>query len=42
VVGLLFKPGSDGHAVAAAVADICRELLPRSLKDGPKSVAAGF
>jgi F-type H+-transporting ATPase subunit delta len=41
---LLLKPGADGHAVAAAIADICREKLPALalLKDGPKSVGAGF
>jgi len=40
----LLTPGADGFAVAAAIADICREKLgnPAPLKDGPKSVGAGF
>jgi F-type H+-transporting ATPase subunit delta len=41
---LLDIPGADGFAIAAAIADICREKLPgvALLKDGPKSVGAGF
>lgn len=41
---LLDIPGADGFAMAAAIADICREKLPALalLKDGPKSVGAGF
>ena len=41
---LMFTPHADSFALAAAIADICREKLPGSqpLKDGPKSVGAGF
>ena len=41
---LLDIPGADGFAMAAAIADICREKLPAValLKDGSKSVGAGF
>jgi len=41
---LLFTPRADHFALAAAIADICREKLPNSppLKDGPGSVGAGF
>ncbi len=41
---LLDVPGADGFAVAAAIADICREKLSGAapLADGPKSVGAGF
>jgi F-type H+-transporting ATPase subunit delta len=41
---LLDIPGADGFAMAAAIADICREKLPgvALLKDGPKSVGSGF
>ena len=44
VTRLLDVPGADGFAVAGAIADICREKLPAHapLKDGPKSVGAGF
>jgi len=44
VVRLLLKPGNDGQAIAAAIADICCEKLPALalLKDGPKSPAAGL
>ncbi len=41
---LLFTPRSDSFALAAAIADICSGQLAGSqpLKDGPKSVGAGF
>jgi F-type H+-transporting ATPase subunit delta len=41
---LMFTPHADVFALAAAIADICREKLgnPAPLKDGPKSVGAGF
>lgn len=41
---LLFTPGADGFALAAALADICRGQLGDSepLKAGPQSVGAGF
>jgi F-type H+-transporting ATPase subunit delta len=41
---LMFTPHADSLALAAAIADICREKLgsPAPLKDGPKSVGAGF
>jgi F-type H+-transporting ATPase subunit delta len=44
VTRLLSAPGADGHGVAAAIADICREKLGglALLRDGPKSVGAGF
>ncbi|MEO7386586.1 MAG: F0F1 ATP synthase subunit delta, partial [Gammaproteobacteria bacterium] len=44
VARLLSAPGADGHAVATAIADICGEKLGSLalLKDGPKSVGAGF
>ncbi|MSR09764.1 MAG: F0F1 ATP synthase subunit delta [Gammaproteobacteria bacterium] len=40
----LLKPGNDGQAIAAAIADICCEKLPALalLKDGSKSPAAGL
>jgi F-type H+-transporting ATPase subunit delta len=40
----MFTPHADSFALAAAIADICREQLgsPAPLKDGPKSVGAGF
>ena len=40
----LLKPGNDGQAIAAAIADICREKLPALalLKDGSTSPAAGL
>jgi F-type H+-transporting ATPase subunit delta len=40
----LFKPGADNFALAAAIADICREQLGDSaiLKGGSASVGAGF
>lgn len=41
---LMFTPHADNFALSAAIADICREKLPGSqpLRDGPKSVGAGF
>ena len=41
---LMFTPHADNFALGAAIADICREKLTGSqpLKDGPKSVGAGF
>ncbi|MBN8279831.1 MAG: F0F1 ATP synthase subunit delta [Gammaproteobacteria bacterium] len=44
VVRLLDVPGADGLAVATAIADICAGKLPglAPLKDGPRSVGAGF
>lgn len=44
VVRILDVPGADGLAVATAIADICAQKLPglAPLKDGPRSVGAGF
>ena len=44
LVRLLDAPGADGQAIAGAIADICSEKLNgiSVLKDGPRSVGAGF